>query len=420
MSANVSSFSHDKRRGALNPRILLLALGLFAIGTDAFVIAGVVPVVARETGVTESAAGQMVTIFSLAYGLGAPIMAALTQRIPSNRVLLFSLGAFLLTNVGSALAPTFPLLLLTRLLGGFLVAAYASLAFVVGTQLAPPAMKGRALGLVGIGYTSATVLGAPLGTWIGEHMGWRMTFALVAVLAALALVGLVLAGLPRTTPPPALPFKARFAPIADLRVVLALLPALLWNMAIFLIYTYLSPLLREDLHLSDISALLLVFGLGAVLGNWCGGMLADRLGARRALLMSLVVLIIVEAGMWFALSSLAGCILLLFIWGLCYTILYTSQQHRLLNIASQYANVILGLNSTTLYIGIASGAGLGGVALRLTSMAYFGWLGAGCSLLALVCLLLSLHTQQPASSSMLDQERELQAVVDKVDARRGA
>ena len=239
MSINVSS-SGVENRGTINPRILLLAFGMFAIGTDAFVIAGVLPVVAREMGVTESAAGQLVTIFSLAYGLGAPIIAALTQRIPSNRVLLFSLSAFLLTNVGSALAPTFPLLLLTRLLGGFLVAAYASLAFVVGTQLAPSAMKGRALGQVAIGYTSATVLGAPLGTWIGEHAGWRMTFVLVAVLAAVALVGLMLAGLPKTQLPPALPFKARFAPIADLRVVLALVPALLWNMAIFLIYTYLS------------------------------------------------------------------------------------------------------------------------------------------------------------------------------------
>src|SRR5579859_5268876 len=102
----------------INPRIILLALGMFALGTDAFVVAGVLPVIAKETGVTEGLAGQLVTAFSLTYGLGAPLLAALTGRWSRNRVLIAAIGLFCLVNIGSALAPTFPVLLITRLLAG--------------------------------------------------------------------------------------------------------------------------------------------------------------------------------------------------------------------------------------------------------------------------------------------------------------
>src|SRR5437879_1761539 len=106
------------RATRINPRILLLALGMFALGTDAFVVAGVLPVIAHETGVTVSVAGQLVTAFSLTYGLGAPLLAVLIGRWSPHRVLIVSLGLFCLANIGSALAPTFPLLMLTRILTG--------------------------------------------------------------------------------------------------------------------------------------------------------------------------------------------------------------------------------------------------------------------------------------------------------------
>src|SRR2546430_10349195 len=117
--------------GKIDPRIILLALGMFALGTDAFVVAGVLPVIAHEMTVTEGLAGQLVTVFSLTYGLGAPVLAAITGRWPRNQVAMIALGAFCLVNVGSALAPTFPLLLLTRLLAGCFAAVYAPLAYTI-------------------------------------------------------------------------------------------------------------------------------------------------------------------------------------------------------------------------------------------------------------------------------------------------
>ncbi|HET8844726.1 MAG TPA: MFS transporter, partial [Ktedonobacteraceae bacterium] len=132
----------------INPRIILLTLGMFALGTDAFIVAGVLPVIAHETGVTEGLVGQLVTAFSLTYGLGAPVLAAFTGRWPRQRVLMGALGLLGLANLASALSPSFPILLLTRILAGCFAATYTPLAFAIGIELAPPAKRARALSLV--------------------------------------------------------------------------------------------------------------------------------------------------------------------------------------------------------------------------------------------------------------------------------
>jgi DHA1 family inner membrane transport protein len=376
----------------IDPRIVLLALGMFALGTDAFVVAGVLPVIAREMRVTEGLAGQLVTIFSLTYGLGAPVLAALTGRFSRNMVLMGALGAFFLANVGSALAPTFPLLLLTRLLAGCCAALYAPLAYTIGTSLAPPEKRGQALALVVLGLTVATVFGSPLGTWIGEHFGWRYSFGLVAALAGVAFLALLLVGLPRPAATPALSLRARLAPIAEPRLLLALTPALLWNLGAFTVYTYIALILHQGLHVSDISGLLLAFGVGVVIGNWSGGIIADRFGVTLPLSISLIVLALVLALISLATTSLIGALLALFIWGVAGSLIFIPQQSRLLSLAPKHANVILALNNSTLYLGIAGGAAIGGIVLQVAPVMVLGWVGAMFVLVALFVLQVSIRT----------------------------
>ncbi|GCF11292.1 MFS transporter [Dictyobacter arantiisoli] len=390
MSHEVQNSASPGTAGRIDPRIVLLALGMFALGTDAFVVAGVLPTIAREMQVSEGLAGQLVTVFSLTYGLGAPVLAALTGRWPRNRVLLVSLGAFCLVNVGSAISPTFALLLLTRLLAGCCAATFAPLAYTVGTALAPAEKRGQALALVVLGLTVATVFGSPLGTWVGTHLGWRFSFGMVAALAGVAFLALLVCGLPKPTAgSPVLSLKARLAPVAEPRLLLALTPALLWNLGIYTIYTYLAPLLRANLALTDVSGMLLCFGLGVVAGNWSGGMLADRFGAIRPLVSGLVVLVAVYVSLSLTFASMGGAVIALLIWGVAGSIIFIPQQHRLLSIAPEHANVVLALNNSTMYLGIAGGAALGGVIIQCAPINALGWLGAGCVILALLTLLLS-------------------------------
>src|SRR6266567_343924 len=306
----------QKQAGRINPRIFLLALGMFALGTDAFVVAGVLPVIAREMAVTESLAGQLVTAFSFTYGFGAPVLAVLTSRWSRNSALLVALGAFCLFNIGSALAPNFTVLLLTRILVGCCAAVFGPLAYTIGTTLAPQEKRGKALALVASGLTIATVLGSPLGTWVGEHFGWRLSFGLVALLAGVAFVMLALYGLPKAAATPVLSLVARLAPIKEPRLLLALAPALLWNLGFYVLYTYIAPLLQQNLHTSDVSLFLVANGLGPMLGNWVAGTIVDRVGSTRPIFVALVGLLIVEPLVALTTHSVLGALLILFLWGL--------------------------------------------------------------------------------------------------------
>jgi DHA1 family inner membrane transport protein len=392
MLKTVQNTPSTERANKIDPRILLLSLGMFALGTDAFVVAGVLPVIAREMQVTEGLAGQLVTVFSLTYGLGAPVLAALTGRWSRNRVLMIALGAFCLSNIGSALAPTFSILMLTRILTGCFAALYAPLAYTTGTTLATPEKRGQALSFVLGGLVVATVLGSPLGTWVGEHFGWRLSFGLVALLAGVACAALVLCGLPRPVAAPALSLKARLAPMREPHLLLALSPTLLGNLGLYMVYTYLALLLQQNMHVIVVSGPLIVFGLGTASGNWVSGLAADRFGSNRCVVVGLTGLAVVLSALPLATTSLLAGLPALFIWGFLFPFLNLSQQHRLLSLAPEHANVILALNSSMLYLGIAGGAALGGLALHYVPVTQLSWLGVVCLLLALLMLTLSIRT----------------------------
>ncbi|GCE28915.1 MFS transporter [Dictyobacter alpinus] len=359
----------------MNPRILLLALGMFALGTDAFIVAGVLPVIAQDTGVSEGLVGQLITVFSLTYGLGAPVLAALSGRWAPNRVLIGASGLLCLANLASALAPSFPILLLTRILAGCFAATYTPLAFAAGMSLAPPARRGQALALVVSGLNIATVLGAPLGTWIGERLGWRLSFAMVALLAGIASLCLLLCGLPRSAPPSPLSLQERLRPIAQPRVMLVLLPALLWNIGVYSMYAYVAPFIQQQLQIRDVSLLLACFGLGIVCANRLSSLLADRFNPQRLIIVFLAMLIVLQLLLPLVVTTFVGGAIMFILWGMSFALLFIPQQQRLLNIAPEHANVILALNNSALYLGIAGGAAVGGLALRAFAITQLAWIG---------------------------------------------
>jgi DHA1 family inner membrane transport protein len=375
----------------MNPRIMLLTLGMFALGTDAFLVAGVLPVIAHETGVSEGLVGQLITVFSLTYGLGAPVLAAATGRWPRQRVLMGALGLLALANLASALSPSFPLLVLTRLLAGGFAATYTPLAFAVGIELAPPAKRGQALALVVSGLNVATVLGAPFGTWIGEHFGWRLSFILVAGLAGVALLFLIIWRLPTSATRAPLSLKERLLPITRPRVVLALLPALLWNVGVYVLYPYIALLLQQQIHISDVSVLLACFGLGILLANGMSARLSGRFSPNLLVVVFLVTLIVIQLVLPLVTTTISGGVIMLLLWGMSFALLFIPQQQRLLNMAPEHANVLLALNNSALYLGIAGGAAVGGLALHWLAVTQLASLGGMSMLIALLIVAITLR-----------------------------
>ncbi len=392
----------------MNPRIILLALGMFALGTDAFIIAGVLPVIAHETWVSEGLVGQLITVFSLTYGLGAPVLAATTARWPRHRVLMGALGLLGLANLASAFSPSFPLLLLTRILAGCFAATYTPLAFAVGIELAPPAKRGQALALVVSGLNVATVLGAPTGTWIGEHFGWRLSFILVGGLAGVAFLFLMLFRLPTsasaTLASPSL--KERLSPITHPRVVLTLLPAFLWNVGVYVLYPYIALLLQQQLHISDVSVLLACFGLGIVLANGISGRLSDHFGSNLLVVVFLSALLVIQLVLPLVTTTISSGAIMLLLWGMSFALLFIPQQQRLLNTAPEQATVLLALNNSALYLGIAGGATVGGLALRWLAVTQLASLGAMSMLIALLMVAITLRLSRFAAHRQVSRGRE--------------
>jgi MFS transporter, DHA1 family, inner membrane transport protein len=388
----------------MNVRILLLALGTFALGTDAFVVAGVLPKVAADLEISLETAGWVVTIFSLTYGLGAPFLAALTNRISRHTLLLGSLLVFTLANVLSALSPSFEALLLTRILAGVSAALYSPTAYTIATTLASPAKRGQALATVVAGLTISTVVGVPLGTWIGQSFNWRITFVLVAVLGGVALVVLKLVGVPRIPIMTNLSLQARLAPITRPQVLLALLPVMLWSLGTFVLYTYITPFLQYTTNIQDISGLLVAYGLGAVIGSWLAGLAVDKFGALPPIVAGLSVLTLTFIVLPYGASSLWGAFPLMFVWSLSGWSIFPPQQHRLLALFPESASVILALNNSVFYLGSALGSAVGGLVLVWGGTGALSWVGAVFEVLALGAFVLGAHPVRETSYTQKESE----------------
>lgn len=372
-----------------DPRIWLLAVGTFAIGVDAFVIAGILPVVATDLGVSVEASGQIVTVYSLAYGIGAPLMAALTARLPRARLVTGALVVFAATNLLCAIAPGYVGLLAARVAAGLAAAVYSPAAYALATAIAPPERRGAALSAVALGISLATVLGVPLGVVIGHALGWRVTFAAVALVSLSAAVALRLGRLPAAPPGPPIPLIARLEPLARPRVLIALAPLLLWSIAALAVYTYLGELLVGYGYGPDrVAQLFLVYGVGALIGSQLGGRLVDRFGPKRPMLVLLGVTALNQLLFPAALGQMWSAGIVLFVWAFIGWAVWAPQQARLLALDPTAAAIVLSLANSMLYAGSGVGAVLGAALIPwigLTHLPYAAaviFVGAALSVLA--------------------------------------
>ncbi len=400
--------------------ILVLALGTFALGTDALVMAGVLPAIAHDLSVPVATTGQLVTVFALTYVLASPTLATLTGSMARRHLLLGSLGVFVAANLLAAFATNFEILVFARVLAACGAALYTPTASAVAAMLAPAEKRGRALALVTAGITVAVVLGVPVGTLVGTFLGWQMTFGLVAVLGMLAALGILLF-FPAVASPPPLRLHARLAPLQNPQVIIALSLTTLWILGGFMVYIYLALLLQHITHLggTGISSLLLVLGLASVVGNALGGHGADRWGATRTIAISLAVLAVTLAVFPLAAISVFGATVALLVWGVAAWMLSAPQQHRLLALVPESPSAILSLNGSATYFGQAGGAVIGGLVLHAASLSAMGWVGGVCEIIALGMLLLSTQSERTMKSlqenCMSGGERPCVATVSQSD-----
>lgn len=369
----------------MDRRLLVLATGMFAVGTDSFVIAGILPDVARSLGVTIPVAGQMVTIYALSYALLSPVIAATMSHWPRKRLLLTGLAIFVAGNLLTAVSPSIGWALASRLLAGLGAAMYSPTATATAASLVAPEKRASALAVVIAGLSSATALGAPMGTFIGGLSDWRATMWFVTMVGAVAglAVYAMLAHIPAL---PAVSLRQRLAPLKDSRVALTLLTTMTAYTGLFAVYTYIGVSFDRVTggKPAVLAALLLLWGIAATAGNLSAGKLTDRFGSRRIINGSIALAALAFASMPWATAQLWSAALVIVIWGACGWGLLVPQQHRLIGLAPASAPLLLGLNSAALYVGVSTAGAIGAAGISLLDRHQLGLIGAGLLLVALV------------------------------------
>ncbi|WP_369200780.1 MFS transporter [Streptomyces sp. PU-14G] len=366
-------------------RLLPLALATFAVGTDSYVIAGLLPSIADDLGVSTAAAGQLVTVFALVMAVSAPVMGALTSGLNRRAALLIALGVFVAGNAATALGTSYAMVMAARVATAVGAGTINSAASSTAAAIAPPDRRGRALAFVLGGLTLATALGLPLGTLIGRA-DWHLTLWAVAGVGLLAAGGIAV-GLPRVTLPAA-SLPDRLGPLKQGRVLALLAVTSLAFLGAYTLYTYIAPALRKATG-GDQSLLiwtLLAWGVGILAGNITAGRLVDRHDSARVLTGTLALATAALALTPLAVRALAPALVWAAVWGVTLGIVVVPQQHRLVALGSAAAPVLLGLNSAALYVGIALGGGLGGLAQEGFGLApaELGPVAAGVTAVALL------------------------------------
>ena len=371
--------------------LFALAVGGFAIGLTEFATMSLVPDISQGLGIDAPTAGHVISAYALGVVVGAPLIAVLAARLARRTTLLLLMALFAFGNGLSALAPGYSSMLLARFVSGLPHGAYFGVAALVAASLVPVQQRTQAVGRIFLGLTCATVIGVPLSNWLGQALGWRWSFALVALLGV-ATVALAARYVPRTPADPGSHPLRELGALRRPQVWLTLGTGAIGFGGLFAIYTYLADGLMAVTHVSPrlVPLVLAVFGLGMTIGNLVVPRLADRALMRTAaglLLFSALVLALFPL----ALPHLGWLCLDVFCVGIGGA-LGTVLQTRLMDVAGDAQGLAAALNHSAFNAANALGPYLGGLAIA----AGYGWTSPGWvgSLLALGGLALCLLSAQ--------------------------
>ncbi|WP_086832365.1 MFS transporter [Streptomyces sp. NRRL B-24572] len=352
--------------------LLALMLGVFCVGTAEIAIAGILPEMSADLGVSVPTVGLLVTGYALGVTIGGPIITLLTAKWSRKGLLLGLMGIFIVGNVVAALAPNYGMLMGARIFTSFSHGTFAAVAWHVAALMSPPDKQATAMAKIALGFNFANVLGSPIGTLIGQQFGWRSTFVFITVFAVACVVliyafvpsGLSTGGEEGAEEDVSLRDQLKVFRSGSLQ--LSMLITVLAQGAVFTTSTYLAPLLRDVSHFvpAMVGVLLIVFGIGSVLGNILGGRAADTnvmrgvLTAQTALLLSLVLF-------WAVSPYRIPAVAALFLFGAAGFSIIPALQARILSVASAAPALALSANVSAFNLGNGLGAWLGGTTIDL-------------------------------------------------------
>lgn len=374
--------------------IWMLAIGAFAIGMTEFVIMGLLPNIARDFDVTVSQAGQLITGYALGVAIGGPILVMLTIKWNRKYLLLVLMGIFILGNIAASLSPTYGFMMTSRIITSLAHGSFFGIGSILAASMVKPAYKASAMALMFMGLSLSNILGVPFGTLIGQNFGWPMTFIIISIIGAMALIGIIFF-VPMTKKQEATSVKTELKILKEKRLWLTLAVTLFGFSSVFAYFTYISSVLIEVSHIQEnlISYLLIIFGVGVTLGNIVGGKLADW-NLNKALKIIFIMFILYFILLYFIQMNGILMVAGVFFFGLIGFSMSPSLQYKSTLISQEAPTLASTLNQSAFNLGNALGAFLGGVVVTNLPIASLSLIATILTLIGLIFLVISIRVEK--------------------------
>lgn len=374
--------------------IWMLAIGAFAIGMTEFVIMGLLPNIARDFDVTVSQAGQLITGYALGVAIGGPIIVMLTIKWNRKYLLIVLMGIFIIGNLTASFSPNYGFMMTSRIITSLAHGSFFGIGSILAASMVRPEKRASAMALMFMGLSMSNILGVPFGTLIGQNFGWPMTFIIISIIGALALIGIIIfVPMQRETIKSSVLNELQI--LKEKRLWLTLAVTLFGFSSVFAYFTYISTVLIDVSNVQEnlISYLLIIFGIGVTLGNVVGGKLADW-NLNKALKIIFIVFILYFILLYFVQMNSILMVAGIFFFGLIGFSMSPSLQFKSTLISQDAPTLASTLNQSAFNLGNALGAFIGDVVVTNLPIASLSLIAPILTVIGLIFLLVSIRVEK--------------------------
>ncbi|MCR8854146.1 MFS transporter [Lysinibacillus fusiformis] len=380
-------------------KIYILAIVSFLVGTSEYIISGILDTISDSLGITLAAAGQLITIFSLVYAIFTPILMGITSSIDRRKLMIFSLGLFVIGNIFAFILPGYGLFVVARVIMALGAGMVVVTALTIAAKIAPEGKEGSSIATVVMGFTASLIIGVPVGRIISSALGWKAVFGGIALLGILAMI-IIRASIPLIEGHKPVPLVKQLALLKKRKVTIGLAITFFWLGGYSIAYTYLSPYLLNvsGIGKNYLSGVLLIFGIASLVGSKFGGFSTDRWGVQKTLIGGMLLHIIMLVLLSLVTNSYISVLIVLILWSFAAWSSAPTQQYNLATIEPESSGILLGLNQSVMQLAMAAGAGIGGIFVEKISLSSVTWIGALGVTIAIVATLVLSRAQSSKMS----------------------
>ncbi len=379
----------------MNKRVYFLMIVAFVVGMVELIIGGILDLIANDLHVGLGQVGFLITIFSLIFAVGAPILLILTAGIERKQLTLISLAVFLVGNLVTVFSPTYTVVFIGRVISALSGALLIILCLTIAPSIVQPKYRGRAIGIVSMGVSASIVLGLPIGLMLGNAFGWRSPFILIIVLTVLSMIGVMFL-MEKVDPKPSSPIKEQLATLKNRRILFGQAITFFFLAGHTTLYAYLTPFAKTILGVDGtwVSVIYMIFGIAAVSGGGVGGYLSDTFGPKRTIMLTTILFAAVMLIIPHATFAMPVFLVILVIWGIISWTLAPATQSYLINLSPETSDIQQSLNNSALHLGIAFGSLVGGVVIEHGSVEQNATVGGLFILFSIGAAIISIYGQR--------------------------